>query len=140
MKTIKQIADEIGVDKQKVYRYIKKNCINEALQKNGMMYYDDVAQNRIKQGFSQKEPLQASASNDAVYDVLLKQYEVLQKELEIKNQQIENLQKALDNTTEALKVSQESLMASQALQANAEKKLLLLEETSGKKWWKFGKG
>lgn len=41
MKTIKQISDELGVDKQKVYRYIKKNhikevhqeCIGEALQK-----------------------------------------------------------------------------------------------------------
>lgn len=47
-KTIKQISDEIGVDKQKVYRYIKKNHINESHQENGVMYYDQNAQNIIK--------------------------------------------------------------------------------------------
>ena len=26
-KTIKQIADELGVSKQRVYRFIKQNCI-----------------------------------------------------------------------------------------------------------------
>ena len=31
-KTIRQIADELGIDKQKVYRYIRKNHINEAHQ------------------------------------------------------------------------------------------------------------
>jgi len=33
MKTIKQIADNLGIDKQKVYRYIKKHRINEIDQK-----------------------------------------------------------------------------------------------------------
>ena len=37
-KTMKQIADEIGIDKQRVYRYIKKNHVNVAHQKNGVMY------------------------------------------------------------------------------------------------------
>ena len=46
-KTIKQMADALGVDKQRVYRYIKKNCISEAHQKNGVMYYDEVVEKRI---------------------------------------------------------------------------------------------
>lgn len=29
MKTLKQIADEIGVPKQQVYRYVRAECINE---------------------------------------------------------------------------------------------------------------
>ena len=32
-KTIKQIADELGLNKQKIYRYIKSNHINEVHQK-----------------------------------------------------------------------------------------------------------
>ena len=82
-KTIKQMADALGVDKQRVYRYIKKNCISEAHQKNGVMYYDEVVEKRIKQAFSQNEPYQESASSDTVFDVLLKQSEMLRKELEI---------------------------------------------------------
>lgn len=53
--TIKQLSDEIGVDKQKVYRYIKKNHINEAHQENGVMYYDETVQMQIKQALSQNE-------------------------------------------------------------------------------------
>ena len=90
-KTIKQMADALGVDKQRVYRYIKKNCISEAHQKNGVMYYDEAVEKRIKQAFSKNEPHQESASSDTVVDVLLKQSEMLQKELEIKNKQISDL-------------------------------------------------
>ena len=82
------MADALGVDKQRVYRYIKKNCISEAHQKNGVMYYDEVVESGIKQAFSQNEPHQASASNDTVIDVLVKQSEMLQKELEIKNSEL----------------------------------------------------
>ena len=47
MKTIREIANELGVDKQKVYRFIKQNHINEAhheaLQRSGVKYYDEAA-------------------------------------------------------------------------------------------------
>lgn len=98
-KTIKQIADELKIDKQKVYRYIKKNHINEAHQKNGVMYYDDVAEMLIKQAFIQNitsnevhQEVHQNHINEAVIDVLLKQSEMLQKEFEIKNKQIISLQ------------------------------------------------
>ena len=66
------MADALGVDKQRVYRYIKKSCIKEAHQKNGVMYYDEAVEKRIKQAFSKNEPHQESASSDTVVDVLLK--------------------------------------------------------------------
>lgn len=48
MKTIREIANELGVDKQKVYRFIKQNHINEAhheaLQRSGVKYYDEAAE------------------------------------------------------------------------------------------------
>lgn len=99
MKTIKQIADELGVSKQRVYRYVKKNCINEAYRDAGVMYYDDAVEMQIKQAFNQNEAHQRSTSrsasrstsNDTV-DTLV---EMLQKELEVKNQQIEKLTQSL---------------------------------------------
>ena len=39
-KSMKQIADSLGIDKQRVYRYIKKNHINEALQKQLVKQYE----------------------------------------------------------------------------------------------------
>ena len=129
MKTIKQIADGIGIDKQRVYRYIKKNHIKEAHQKNGVMYYDEAVESSLIQAFCQKEPHQESASNDTVIDVLLKQSEALQKELEIKNRQIEELTKMLAD-------NQKLLDQAQQLHALSEKKILLLEESNQKKhWW-----
>lgn len=136
MKTIKQIADELGIDKQKVYRFVKKNHINEvhheALQKNDVKYYDEVAESLIKSAFLESEvhheTLQTT-SNDAVIDVLLMQSEALQKELEIKNRQIEELTKMLAD-------NQKLLDQAQQLHAMSEKKILLLEESNQKRhWW-----
>ena len=121
MKTTREIAREIGIDKQKVYRYIKSNCIKEAHQKNGVMYYDDVAERAIKQAFSEKKSYHESTSRDAAFDVLLKQSEMLQRELEIKNKQIEELNLRLAE-------SQKLLDQQQQLTAIAEQKLLQIEE------------
>ena len=121
MKTTREIAREIGIDKQKVYRYIKSNCIKEAHQKNGVMYYDDVAERAIKQASSEKKPYRESTSRDAAFDVLLKQSEMLQRELEIKNKQIEELNLRLAE-------SQKLLDQQQQLTAIAEQKLLQIEE------------
>ena len=91
MKTIKQIADDLGLDKQKVYRYIKKNHINEAHQKGQVMWFDDAVESSIKKAFFDKttsnEPhhdVVQSASNDTASDVvdavLLDQIKLLQEE------------------------------------------------------------
>ena len=134
-KTIKQIADELKIEKQKVYRYIKKNCINEAHQKNGVMYYNEAVQERIKQAFSSKTQNQRSTSNEALYDVLLKQSEMLKNELEVKNKQISELQ-------ERLAECQKLLDQQQQLHALTEKKIELLEQKTeetpqSKKKWRF---
>lgn len=95
MKTIREIANELGVDKQKVYRFIKQNHINEAhheaLQRSGVKYYDEAAETLIKQGFSDEtasSEAHQNRINEAVFDAVI---EMLQKELEIKNEQIKEL-------------------------------------------------
>lgn len=123
-KTIKQIADEIGLDKQKVYRFIKKNHINEAHQKNGVMYYDEAVESLIKSHFSKittSNEAHQTTSNDAVIDVLMKQSEILKNELEIKNKQIDELNKRLEE-------NQRLLDQQQQLQAIAENKIKMLEQ------------
>ena len=135
MKTVKQIADELGVDKQKVYRYIKNNQIKEvhhealhdALQKNGAKYYDEVAESIIKQGFMENSAsnevhheAHQKCFNEAVFEALLNQISTLECELKIKNNQINSLNERLE---EAHKIIDHS----QQLQAIAENKIALLE-------------
>ena len=143
-KTIKQIADELGLNKQKIYRYIKSNHINEVHQKNGMMYYDDVAESVIKQAFFKNSISDEShlnhineAVNDVVIDVLLKQSETLQKELEIKNKQIEDLNNRLLEITSAL-VTAQALHAGtiqQQIENKSEVNFQTPQTELKKHWW-----
>lgn len=136
MKTTKQIADELGIDKQKVYRYIKRNHISEVQQINGVMYYDETAEKGIKKAFSEKGTRQEGVLND----ILLKQADMLKKELEIKNKQIEEL-------NERLSECQKLLDQQQQLTAMTEQKLMLLESAKEEpeeepeeiKWWQWWK-
>lgn len=132
-KTMKQIADDLGVSKQRVYRHIKKNHINEAHQENGVMYYDEAVQEQIKQAFAENEAYR-EAHHEAHHEAHQKHIndtvnEALLKQLEEKDRQIAELMKLLDQ--------------SQQLQAISEQKILLLEEQAAgnghdkKPWWKF---
>lgn len=108
-KTIKQIADELGISKQKVYRFIKKEHINESHQENNVMYYDDTAQNLINNYFTKKECINESHQNhinETVNDTLI---EMLKKELENKNKQISELQKLLDQQQQLQLQQQKSI-------------------------------
>lgn len=146
MKTVKQIANELGIDKQKVYRYIKshgieeihQDCINEAHQKNSTKYYDEVAENLIKQGFADNSASQEvyqevhrKQINDTVNDTLLKQIEILQKELETKNNQIESLTRLLDQQQQLCAVSQKKIEELEDKQKEP------VEPQQKKSWWKF---
>jgi hypothetical protein len=135
MKTIKQIADELKIPKQKVYRYIKRNHISEAHQDNGVMYYDDVAETRIKQGFLKNEAHHEAhhdAVNDAVNEAVI---EALMKQLEVKDKQIQDL-------SERLAEVNRNLDQAQKLHALDKQKILEIESKpepepeSQKSWWK----
>ena len=121
MKTIKELADELNIDKQRVYRYVKKNCINEVYQQDGIMYISEAIELLIKQQFKTSNVSSNSpqgAFNDTVIDML-------KKELDIKNRQISELQKSLNDTTEALRFTSESLHAAQALHAGTIKQQIV---------------
>lgn len=126
-KSLKQIADELKIDKQKIYRFVVKNDVIEAHQKSNVKYYDEKAQTLIKKQFTREGP-GAIASNEVLeitlYDVLVKQFDVLQKELDIKNQQIATQASTIENLAAALQ-------SAQALHAGTIQQQLILPEKSG---------
>ena len=88
MKTIKQIADELGISKQKVYRFINQNSISEAHQSKSVKQYDEVAENLIKQHFLKNDSVSKAhheahqvVSNEAIIEALLKQLETKDNEI-----------------------------------------------------------
>lgn len=88
MRSMKQIADSLGVDKQRVYRFIKKNNIAGVRQDSGMMMYDEAAESAIVQGVSgfdeadqNGSKADRSTSNEAVIAALLLQLEIKDKQI-----------------------------------------------------------
>lgn len=104
--TLKEIADELNVDKQKVYRFVVRNHISEVhhevlhdvlhcdadFGKNGVKYYDEAAKKRIFQGFDVEitSKSTSSASDEVLYETVLMQNEALQKIPEAHHDVVEN--------------------------------------------------
>ena len=128
-KTLKEIADELGVDKQKVYRFVKKNHINEVLQSASVKQYDEVAQRLIKQHFSEKVCVNEAHQNhinDAVFDALLKQ-------LEEKDKQIDELQRLLDQEQQLNAINQKKIeLLEQKEEATVEEKRTWWDKVRGR--------
>lgn len=123
-KTLKEIADELGIDKQKVYRYVKKNHISEVLQSASVKQYDEVAQKQIKQHFLENNHINETHQNhinDTVFDALLKQ-------LEEKDKQIETLQRLLDQEQQLNAFNQQKIEM-------LEQKEEVETDEEKKSWW-----
>ena len=121
MKTIKQISDEIGVSKQRVYRFIKSQKINSAQQIGSSLHYDEATEAYIKEHFGQGEANGSDSSNShiAMCDIGVNALlDVLKSELEVKNQQIAELTKALSE-------AQQATSAAQTLHATAIKNIIM---------------
>lgn len=120
MKTIKQIADELGVSKQAVFKKIDNLGLRKQLTKNNNQWLiDEKTESIIKNAFllTKKSP-SGSPKDSQVIDSLVV---MLQKELEVKNKQIDELNSRLAE-------SQRLLDQAQQLQAFAEQKARLLEK------------
>lgn len=130
-KTIKQIADELGVSKQAVFKKIDNlGCRQQLTKIDNQFTVDEKLENTIKKAFSEKvntfknvnqSSTKSSTDNQKLTDyltdtlkVLQQQNELLSRQLEEKDKQISNLQKLIDQ--------------SQQLQAIAENKIKLLEQ------------
>ena len=136
MKTIRQIADELGVSKQAVYKRFKGKlhtvCAPYAHTEQGVLYLEEQGETIIKQDFLQDDRFirahtHTKCSNRAVLEqgqqanlvaVLQATIDTLQGQLEVKDRQIEQL-------TSALVAAQQTAAAAQALHAGTMKQQLL---------------
>ena len=129
MKTIRQIADEIGVSKTAVNKQIANLGLRSGLRKNGNQFAIDEHQEAlIKQAFSEKSQTeienQTQTENHEVSDlvcVLQATIDTLQGQLEVKDRQIEK-------RTEALVAAQQTAAAAQALHAGTIQQQLITGE------------
>lgn len=150
MKTIKQIADEIGVSKTAVRKKIENLGLQSSLRKNGNQFAIDEEQERlIKSAFLQNETQTENAnlvcdkseSLQLVSDVV----SILQEQLREKDRQLEKQQQSIKELTAALENTTASLKAAQALHAGTMQQNLLAEKEEAeaienekqKKWYEF---
>lgn len=145
MKTIKQIADELGVSKQKVYRFIVKNHITASSEMKQSKLYDEAVEKLIKQGFSANEPHQKphhevhqnhinDAVSEAVIELLRQELEQKNEQLKEKDRQIAQLQKLIDQEQQLHMVTERKFQLLEQQQEQEESDIV-----EDKKWWQFWK-
>ena len=137
MKTIRQIADEIGVSKQAVYKRYKGKlytvCAPYAHTEQGVLYLSEQAETLIKQDFLRDGCPNGSHTDThtersigavpeqsqeaGVVAILQATIDTLQGQLSVKDKQIEELNARLAEVSSALVVAQQTAQAAQALHA-----------------------
>ena len=156
-KTIKEIAEEIGVSKQAVYKRYKGKlytvCAPYAHTEQGVLYLSEQAETLIKQDFLKNDrsigahtersngaPLERQ-ENDSIVTVLQTTIDTLQGQLSVKDKQIEDLNARLSEVSAALVAAQQTAQAAQALHAGTLKQRLAdaepevhRQETDKKGW------
>ena len=139
-KTIKEIADELGVSKTAVSKQIANLGLRSSLRKNGNQFAIENQQEKlIKMAFRKKKQReragenlvsdeqsqttnanQSQTENHEVCDlvcVLQTTVDTLQEQLSVKDQQIRELNARLAECSTALLAAQETARAAQALHA-----------------------
>ena len=156
MKTIRQIADEIGVSKQAVFKKIKREPLSTSLQGltatvDGKLMVEVDGEKLIKQAFSEIAPSttdnrltgavdglvdapstkndEKTVAVDGVISVLQATIDTLQGQLEMKDRQIEQQAQTITRLTDALAAAQQTAAAAQALHAGTIQQQLLTGET-----------
>ena len=143
MKSIKEIADILGVSKITVYRFIKTSNVTESAVEGRTMLYDDTSVNTIVKAFSDKKDVTRDTMDDTssyaqeYWEKLEEMNDFLKKEIEDKNQQL----KAKDEQIERLQIILDQQQ--QLLLYEQKKNTLLIEENTSiskkKSWWTWWK-
>ena len=131
-KTIKEIADELGVSKTAVSKQIANLGLRSSLRKNGNQFAIENRQEKLTKMAFQKDKQrervvknlvsdeQSQTENHEVCDlvgVLQTTVDTLQEQLSVKDQQIRELIARLAECSAALLAAQETARAAQALHA-----------------------
>lgn len=119
MKTIKQLADELGVSKTSIRKHLTDEVKTQFAETiSGTIYIDKCGENIIKSKFFGVKPetkfSAVSGNQSAEVSALVS---MLQTELDIKNEQIKELNSRLAESNAALVTAQQTAQAAQALHA-----------------------
>lgn len=144
MKTVRQIAEEIGVSKQAVFKKIKREPLSTGLRGltstvDGRLMVSVDGENLIKSAFLPQVPSTycqpvdslvdvPSTEVDGLISVLQATIDTLQGQLETKDRQIEQQAQTITHLTEALAAAQQTAAAAQALHAGTMKQQLISGE------------
>lgn len=138
MKTILQIAKEIGVSKQSVYKRYKGKLHTKVYPyvhiKSGVTYIEKQGEDIIKRDFLDETAISGQPHTERIQDTLLDTVSdtpdtpvdilisMLQAELEIKNKQIEELTATIKIQAESINAANKNELAETIMDVN--KKLL----------------
>jgi len=129
MKTIKQLADEIGVSKTAIRKHLTPEVRTKFAQTvSGTIQITEDGEAFIKQAFAEKRPQTKFAANSAngahpvSGEVSAKLLDMLQQELAGKDLIIREQQQQMKELTAALENTTASLHAAQALHAGTMQK------------------
>ena len=145
MKTVRQIADELGVSKQAVFKKMKREPLSTSLRGltstvDGRLTVSVDGENLIKSAFlssgpsTNRQPVDGlvdglvdapSTEIDGLIAVLQATIDTLQGQLEVKDRQIEQQAKTITRLTDALSAAQQTASAAQALHAGTMHQKLL---------------
>lgn len=148
MKTVRQIAEEIGVSKQAVFKKMKRDPLSTSLQGltstvDGRLMVSVDGENLIKSAFlpsvpsTNHQPVDgvvdglvdgASTEVDGVIAVLQATIDTLQGQLEVKDRQIEQQAQIITRLSDALVAAQQTAAAAQALHAGTIQQQILAGE------------
>lgn len=152
MKTIRQIAEELGVSKQAVFKKMKREPLSTGLRGltstvDGRLMVSVDGENLIKSAFLPLEPstdrqpvdglvdslvdapsTMVDGSVDGLIDVLQSTIDTLQGQLEVKDKQLEAKDRQIEQLTSALVAAQQTAAAAQALHAGTMHQQLLSGE------------
>lgn len=154
MKTIKQIADEIGVSKTAVFKRIKQEPLQTLLQEElsvdgNRVYVSEKGATIVKSAFAENRMQtenrkvsekrfskndEKTATDDVVYGILKETISTLQKQLDVKDRQIEELTAIVKEQALAISADNQKDFAEKLIEG----KQLVAEEPK-RKWWQFNK-
>jgi predicted transcriptional regulator len=132
-KTIKQIADEIGVTKQAIFKKIKSEPLSTGLQQftqkvNGVVYISVDGEKLVKQAFVKKEAPTVNTNQPPTND---------EKFIEHLKSEIDYLRNENSKLTEALRAEQALHAESKGMLQTSEPKLVTDGTDKLNRWERF---
>ena len=145
MKTIKQIADEIGVSKQAVRNQIANLGLQSSLRKNGNQFaIDEHQETLILHAFYETSQSENAKQSQSITKTTLRlledentflkeQITIKDKQIEIKDRQIEELTITIRIQSESINADRKNELAGTLIKGQRK----LLDGERPKAWWQF---